>query len=304
MPAAEAVSAPDTFPAVFQDRLAMVCELDISTANYPILTDHRLNGIPVVPLALMTEWLAHAALHENPGLLFQGLDDIRVLNGIKLQASRQPVQLVAGKARKVDADYKIEVAIRGLRSSSASAIHCRATAVLSEDPPPAPSADSVIRRDTPAYPRTVGDVYQDILFQGPGLQGLEKILGYCEQGLVATVKSAPAPREWIDRPFRSDWIADPLILDAAFQMAIVWCFEQQGKVCLPGFAASYRQYRTAFPKTGVTAVMTVTDSTPRRLRADFTFLDEREQVVARMGGYEATVDGSLFEAFRVREAAA
>lgn len=93
-------------------------------------------------------------------------------------------------------------------------------------------------------------------------------------------------------------MADPMVLDGAFQMAIVWCFEQSGKVCLPSYARAYRQYRQAFPATGVTAVMVVTTAGQRKMIADFTFLDDDGQVVATLNGYEATVDESLIHAFK------
>ena len=99
-------------------------------------------------------------------------------------------------------------------------------------------------------------------------------------------------------PIQGCWMADPMVLDGAFQMAIVWCFEQTGKVCLPCYARAYRQYRPAFPASGVTAVMSVTAASHRKMVADFTFLDKARQVVATLDGYEATVDESLIHAFK------
>ena len=99
-------------------------------------------------------------------------------------------------------------------------------------------------------------------------------------------------------PIQGCWMADPMVLDGAFQMAIVWCFEQSGKVCLPSYARTYRQYRPAFPASGVTAVMAVTAAGHRKMIADFTFLDDDRQVVATLTGYEATIDDSLIHAFK------
>jgi hypothetical protein len=93
-------------------------------------------------------------------------------------------------------------------------------------------------------------------------------------------------------------MADPMVLDGAFQMAILWSFEQTGKVCLPSYARAYRQYRPSFPSTGVTAVMTVTTLSHRKMIADFTFLDDDQQVVATLTGYEATIDETLIHAFQ------
>ena len=99
-------------------------------------------------------------------------------------------------------------------------------------------------------------------------------------------------------PIQGRWMADPLVLDGAFQMAIVWCFEQTGKVCLPSYARAYRQYRSNFPASGVTAVMSVTTASHRKMVVDFTFLDDDRQVVATLSGYEATIDESLMRAFQ------
>jgi hypothetical protein len=99
-------------------------------------------------------------------------------------------------------------------------------------------------------------------------------------------------------PIQGCWMADPMVLDGAFQMAIVWCFEQTGKVCLPSYARAYRQYRSAFPASGVTAVMSVTATGHRKMIADFTFLDDDRLVVATLTGYEATIDESLIHAFK------
>ena len=119
-----------------------------------------------------------------------------------------------------------------------------------------------------------------------------------KEGIKATVSTAPSPKQWIRRPVRNTWLADPLALDTAFQMAIVWCHEQAGMVCLPVSFKSFRQYRTAFPAGGVTALLTVTDRTNRKMRGDVFFLDENGAMVACMTGFEAVMDKSLDAAFK------
>ncbi|MEJ2656993.1 MAG: SDR family oxidoreductase [Desulfobacterales bacterium] len=56
--------------------LSLTMQREIDVDRYPILGAHILDGKPVVPFALIAEWLGHGALHENPGLFLQGLDDI------------------------------------------------------------------------------------------------------------------------------------------------------------------------------------------------------------------------------------
>ena len=104
-------------------------------------------------------------------------------------------------------------------------------------------------------------------------------------------------------PLRSNWIADPLVLDSAFQMAIIWCFEERGLVSLPSYSAGYRQYRDNFPLDGVTAVFEVKEVTDHKIKGDFTFLDADDVVVARLTGFEAVMDASLSKAFKSQNAA-
>ena len=99
-------------------------------------------------------------------------------------------------------------------------------------------------------------------------------------------------------PLRTRWIGDPLVLDSAFQMAIIWCVEEKGVPCLPGYTASYRQYCDRFPAHGVTAVLEVKAAAEHKMTGDFTFLDAENTVIAHMTGYEAVMDASLFNAFK------
>ncbi len=116
--------------------------------------------------------------------------------------------------------------------------------------------------------------------------------------MIAKVAAAPSPEKWMSNPLRSTWIGDPLVLDTAFQMATIWCFEQSGAVSLPSFASQYRQYRGQFPSEGVTAILEVTDVSDHKMIGDFTFVDLDDKIVAQMFGYEAIMDDSLFKAFQ------
>jgi hypothetical protein len=68
-------------------------------------------------------------------------------------------------------------------------------------------------------------------------------------------------------------------------------------VSLPSYIASYRQYRSKFPAEGVTAVLEVQASSEHKMTGDITFLDQDNIVVARLTGYQAIEDPSLFKAF-------
>ena len=278
--------------------LSLTFQRDLDIGNHPVLRSHVIGGKSVVPLALMTEWFGHGALHENPGLLLQGLDDIRVLNGIKLDRGKKHIRLMAGKARRNQGAYEVPLELRDGVHGNAEVIHSRARAILVEELPPAPPYRIPAKLTRRSYDRTIAEVYDRILFHGPDMRGLREISHLSADGMVADVAAAPAPSVWVKEPLRNRWLSDPLALDAAFQMATIWCFEQKGAVSLPSYCAAYRQYRTRFPVEGVTAVLEVTAVGDHKMRGTITFLDADRAVVAQMIGCETVMDPALQKAFR------
>ena len=180
---------------------------------------------------------------------------------------------MSGKARKKGSVFEVDVEIRNGIKNDIEMIHSRATAILTDELEPSPAFDISDLINSKAYSRSVEEVYEKILFHGFELRGIQEIIGYSSQGMAARVSSAPSPREWMTDPLRSKWIGDPLVLDCAFQMAIVWCFEEKGVVSLPSFSASYRQYCDRYPSEGVTAVLEVKQATDHKMIGDFIFLD-------------------------------
>ncbi|MBI5591569.1 MAG: SDR family NAD(P)-dependent oxidoreductase [Deltaproteobacteria bacterium] len=291
----ESVRRPSQVP----ETLSLSIKREIDVDRYPILEAHILNGKPVVPFALITEWLGHGALHENPGLQLSGLDDIRLLKGIRLDDGKKTIRLMTGKTRKNGPDFEMDIEIRDGFKDGKEIIHTRARAVLSNELSAPPEFDfSQYLDKSHAYGRPMEEVYDKILFHGNALKGLQRILTLSPRAMVAELASAPPPDQWTTEPLRSRWIGDPLVLDAAFQMAIVWCFEQKGMVSLPSFGASYRQYCSRFPEDGVTAVLEIKQAGPSKMMGDFTFLDIHHSVIARLTGYEAVMDTSLTKAFK------
>lgn len=278
--------------------LAFKSEVDLS--SYPILKAHVLDGAPVVPFALMAEWIGHSALHDNPGLLVHGFDEMRLLQGLKLvNHSPLVVRLFNGDKRKNSNGFEVPVEIRdGAKKNGVDRVHTRAKAVLTDALSEPPAYRRPLKDHLNGYSRSMDEVYNDILFHGVELRGIQEILGCTPDIMVARIMGAPPPEKWIQSPLRSRWLSDPLILDSAFQMAIIWCHEQKGVRSLPAYSQSFRQYRERFPEEGVTAVLEIRDADNRKMTGDFTFLDDDNVVVARLTGYEAIMDASLAHAFR------
>ena len=295
---ASITSKPDTLPDTTEE-LSLSFKQEVNVQKFPILQSHMLAGKAVVPFALMTEWFGHGALHANPGLFLHGLDDIRLLNGIKLENDTKMIRLMAGNVKKHGTTFELNVELKnGIKENGKDLVHSRARAILTSGYAQPPDYIKTSQKNEKPYNKTIDDVYEQVLFHGTKLRGLKNILSLSSSGIMAEVASAPSPAEWIINPLRSRWIADPLVLDSAFQMATLWCYEEKGIVSLPSYAASYRQYRKSFPLNGVTVILQVKDVTMHKMTGNFTFLDSKEKIIATITGYESVMDASLYKSFK------
>jgi acyl transferase domain-containing protein/NADP-dependent 3-hydroxy acid dehydrogenase YdfG len=280
------------------DHLSLVFKQNVDTDHYPILKSHIIDGCPVVPVALITEWFAHGALHESPGLVLHGLNDIRILKGIRLENNQRLIRLLAGKPKKNGEFFEVELELRDGKHAGQDIIHSRATAILSDQLSNAPPFQISKQMLATTYTRTIDEIYNKILFHGFQLHGIRKIVSCSSKGIVAQISPAPPPQEWISVPLRNHWIADPLVMDSAFQLATLWCFEENGIVSLPSYCKAYSQYHRQYPTDNVSVVLEIKEVSNRKMRGDFTFLDGSDEVIAKLLGYEAIMDASLIEAFK------
>jgi len=284
--------------------LSTVYISELNLERYPILDHHRLDGKPVVPFALMAEWFGHGALHNNPGFQLAGLDAMRLLKGIVLDDHQRPIRVLTSAAESNGDGITVNLELRDGMAAGAEVIHSKATALLTDRLPSAPIFDIPTDLRNATYSRDVAHIYADILFHGHALQGIRRVRACTPKGMLADLSTAPTPGAWIQKPPRNRWIADPLVMDGAFQMASLWCYEETGRVSLPSFSASYRQYCRRFPAHPVQAVLVVRDVSRHKLVGDFTFIDQDGTVLATMSGYEAVMEDRLIHAFKPERYAA
>ncbi|WP_136525292.1 type I polyketide synthase [Geomonas ferrireducens] len=273
--------------------------LTLTVPEYPFLRSHVLDGKAVLPMAVIVEWLAHGALHGNPGFRFHGFNDLRICKGVVFEDNTPfTVNVMAGRAEKRESFWLVPVELCSPGVNGKTVLHARAEIVLATKHPE--GIRSITEIPSTTYQPLEGVIYNnERLFHGPDLHGIEQVVGCSAKGIAATVKGAPAPGKWIRRPLRSAWITDPLVLDSAFQLMILWSFERFGSGSLPCFAARYRQFQESFPREGVQAVIRVTQESAHGASADMEFLDRASgKLVARLEGYECVIDPSLKQAFQ------
>ncbi len=293
-PATPVMSPPNPLPSM---DLAPAFERILDVSTHPVLRSHVLDGLAVLPVALHVEWLAHAALHGNPGLQFHGFNDLRVTSGVKVEAGDQlSLRTFAGKPVKQEQLLVVPVELRGKRKDGREVLQSRAEIVLTSSLPKPPPAEPVPVVAPLSY--DASRAYAEFLFHGPDLHGIAELTGRSGRVFVGSAYPAPTPAEWFTSPLRSGWVAEPLVLDTAFQMMILWTLAEHNVASLPSFVGRYRQFRKAFPADPVTIVIRVTRDDTKFARADIDFLAPDGQVVAQVQDYECIMEPKLNAAFR------
>ena len=272
--------------------------LTLTVDDYPFIRSHVIDGKAVLPMAMIVEWLAHGALHGNPGFRFHGFNDLRICKGVIFdQSAPCTLHVLAGRAEKRDSLHYVPVELTSSACDGRSILHARAEIVLATKLPE--GIRSIVDLPATPYAHPNSAIYdQARLFHGPDLQGIEQISGCSEKGISAQVKAAPTPSTWLKQPLRNIWLTDPLAIDCAFQLMILWSFERFGSGSLPSFAGRYRQFQENFPKNGTLIVIRVTAEKSHSASADMEFLDRTSgKLIARLEGYECVIDPSLEQAF-------
>ena len=254
----------------------------LSLARHPWLVDHSIDGAPVVPVAMVLEWFADAARQVYPGLKVVGVEDLAVLKGIVLQDGGTPVTLHWQPAPASHGDVALSFQLQGAPGSNGLPVpHYRATVRLSSHLP-----------DTETFPGSNGlgkntwtaETYGKWLFHGPRFRGIDEIVGYSDHGMVAWLQSSDPARLGLGG---QSWTTDPLTVDSALQLMLLWVGETQGARALPCAIRNFRQLKPFTGRVACHLEMDQADARHGHFRA--TFVDEDGQIVARLddGEYAA-----------------
>ncbi len=267
----------------------------LSVANTPVLRDHVLNHQAVLPTAVILEWLAHGALHDNPGLHCVGAKDLAILKGVTLGSDEEiELEVLTGPARRDGGIQSIPVALR-----STAGLHAKAVIELGEDYPSAP-ADLPPLRTSSTGASSDGAWYADgRLFHGPLLHGITTIDSLDASGIVVHSQGAPRASTYFTQPLRANWLTDPLVIDAALQALILWSWQHQAGPNLPSAVGRYVQYRPSFPPPAEGCVIDarILEHNATGVRAQVIFRAADGSAIAQLTDVRCTLTPTLKAAF-------
>lgn len=264
--------------------------LTVSAADIPVLRDHVINGKAVVPMALTSEWLIHGALHALPGMHLHGIRKLSIFKGLILEDDTLSLICFNGEVRK---DRGLSIVPIQLRDAE-GVPRAQAEILLGSRPPA--GGKPVLSAPKQNYGHNMETAYSS-LFHGEQLQGLKVVEGSDADGIQAVSGHAPLPKYWLKKPLRSSWLTDPLVIDCAYQLMILWCIDQKGKPSLPTGLGRLKVFGK-FPKGDVRIVARIISAKAHEVVADIEFVDpENSRLIARIESYRCVLDDSLSDAF-------
>jgi len=197
------------------------------------LNHHRIGDTPVLPAAVAAEIAAEAAATVWPGWQVAEISDLRLFSGFKLDDDRaRGLEIVVLGSEHGDAGgFSASVELRSAGEGGRS--HYRASVKLVDALPEEP-VPSWVRGFAPAAAElTARQAYREIMFAGPSLQTITRLVGLDQTGSVAEIlESEPGFLVRGAQP-ASTWLFDPALIDTAGQLAWLWSYVRRGAGALP-----------------------------------------------------------------------
>ena len=265
--------------------------LDLATDTW--LGEHRIGGVPVLPLACATELCAEAAAFIWDDWQVTGLSDLRALAGLRLEGDAPlAVDLLGMGSEHADATgFFARVELRGTGEKARA--HYRASvqmmpkgAATPVDEEALAAAWELLRYAPAASDLSARKVYREMLFHGPSFQLMKGIEGIDARGMAIAVKDS---RPGSFGP--AGWFFDPGLLDTAAQLAWVWSMATRGAPALP--TAIGRALRLG-PGAAARMVLRLRpDVQAPQVLADVVVADAKGNPVLLIEALEATSDAGL-----------
>jgi acyl transferase domain-containing protein/NAD(P)H-dependent flavin oxidoreductase YrpB (nitropropane dioxygenase family)/NAD(P)-dependent dehydrogenase (short-subunit alcohol dehydrogenase family)/acyl carrier protein len=204
------------------------------------LNDHRLDGKPVFPMAMALELMAEAAAAGWPDLHVVEMKDLQLLRGLVLDNSPRPVRVVAKPLSSPSHDgMEVEVSIAGVAAQDL--LHYKAIARMGPGLPSSPRLDDFSLSDPVSLPFALEEMYRQWLFHGPLMAGIRDIKGIGADGIAGDLMPS-MPERCLGTNAQGSWVIDPVVLDSALQLIIVWARTHWDMTPLPARMRSYKRF--------------------------------------------------------------
>lgn len=265
------VLAADVHKPAVAEMASLELMVDCASPSYAFLNDHCIQGVPVVPIALVCEWFARALKHWQADAKLLELQQIRLHKGILLtQASRLKLNGIC----KSEGLWELS-----LSNADSGELHYSGLALLASAGTSADEAISLPK--PPATPWQKGAFYgQDALFHGSGFVLIHSVEGMNASGICGTLERN-RPRQWQDLP----WALDVGLIDGALQLAFLWGQQVINSFSLPSRIERLLIHDAGLAKGLATAVLQGQAQAPYSAQSDITIMAGNGQPLLSLIGF-------------------
>lgn len=262
---------------------------EVDPANDVYLSDHQLDGRPVMPMAMIQEHFAETASLVRPGWQVTFVRDLRVLRGISFEKGTRTIRITASAA--VDAGSVAKVKLQAEVGDSGQIFDTAEIEIARQMPAPAAYTPLKLINPRP-LPLSVADAYEQWLFHGPIFAGIVEVAAVGDNGVIAQLAPSTPTRCLAQSP-AGDWLIDPVMVDSALQLIILWARTYIDMTPLPARLTCYHRFAGPI-REPVRCEATVRHAagTPI-IHADFRFIDADGKLVGWLEGLEGTCSKAL-----------
>ncbi len=275
----------------------------LSLEANPFLEDHVIGGVAVLPTVCAISWIVNTCEQLYPGYTFFKAENYQALKGIVFDdtlAESYTLDLVE-TAKTQAGEITFKATIWSAAEEDVPRYHYRCRVTLCRELPPAPRYVDFDLADRLAL--LGSKLYEDnVLFHGPGLQGVRRVLNINSQKLTLAcfLPAIPLARQG-QFPVQT---FNPYVADVQFQSLLIWVNHVHQAGSLPLKAQSGTQFRPLPFDELFYVSLDVRSSTELALVADLTAHDAEGDVYTQVSGAEVTVSkrlNALFQQNRLQD---
>ncbi|MDX2105190.1 MAG: SDR family NAD(P)-dependent oxidoreductase [Candidatus Melainabacteria bacterium] len=206
-----------------------IANFTIERSEHIYLEDHKLDSLPVLPMAVAVDVMFECAQLARPEQQVRSLSDFDIPSGVVFEIDEKKFQVLVKEKDAISSSIIIESAGKTKR------LHHRTTAEYAEIQLPGdisytynPCSIEDGERSVP----TPEFIYSNYLFHGPLFQGIKELDKISPKGVAGKIRGA-RPHEALLHPQKDAWMVDPILFDCAMQLGGVWARHYADILCLP-----------------------------------------------------------------------
>ena len=293
------LSAPKAFPLLdgipFRSHNGQAFETSVSLdpARHLYHQHHRLDGKPVLPFAVSMELMSEVVQRAWPDWVVTGVRSVRRFRGIAFENSPRDIRVVARlrtSASPQNGALEVDVEINDPNDNGPP--YYRGVVELDTVFPGRPSYDAALLSELGPFPLSTEEAYNQWLFHGPCMRGISKIEGVNDRGICAVLLPS-SPAECVHQHVVGGWMLDPVVVDSAFQLSILWERVYYDMTPLISSVKAYRRFDVPPSLPLRCWAETRPKSGGHILFTSFFFVDDENKIVSIIEDMEASCSKSL-----------